>query len=126
MKILIIFIMVTITTVHADMVKKSEVELKCEKGIQLISNKNTAQILINGQIVHEDENTYAVTEGGDPYMQFIGGGFNITLRGEQFTKAFSTWGEWVRINESVYVNHFIRNKQYEAQCEGKVKFSSAF
>ncbi len=95
MKALILSLTVLVSaSAQADTIKLATVNLVCatEKGrdaIQIVSDASGASISVNGKVVHREAQLSAGTEGGPAYMQAVGGGYNITISGGDFERAFS-------------------------------------
>jgi hypothetical protein len=124
----LILLMVALSSVaKADFIKKTEMNLLCEDGFQLISDGKSSSIYLNQELIYQGNSSSAGTEGGDPYQQFVGGGYNITIQGDEFSLAFSKEnGVYRAVNVTVSVNDYDNNKYFSVDCSGKVKFSNAF
>lgn len=82
---------------NADILKGAYVTLDCfstqlsTHEFKIISDKNGATLSVDGQVVHEQQSQlFAGTEGGDPYLQIVGGGYNLTVFGGYFDRAFKS------------------------------------
>ena len=78
---------------HADMIKPATLNLVCTsprdaRVFKIISNQQGSLVTVNGAQILRSGQLTGGTEGGAPYLQAVGGGYNITISGGDFEKAF--------------------------------------
>lgn len=112
---------------NADMVKPAFLGLVCvveaEHTKIVISSDSSGSILIvDDKLVAEKEfELTAGTEGGSPYLQFVDGGYNVTISGGDFEKAF--YDSSLRfLNGSTNANVWHGGKTKSAKCRGIIAF----
>lgn len=79
---------------HADMIKPASLDVVCtntsdSRVIKIVSDKEGSVVFVNGKKILQREQLIAGTEGGPAYLQAVGGGYNITISGDDFDKAFN-------------------------------------
>jgi hypothetical protein len=118
-------IMVLSATAQADMSKMAFVALTCQSAtgveVALKSKSTGAELYVNGQLVQTSGQLSAGTEGGPPYMQFVEGGYNLTLEGDDMTRAFNS-GAQVTGSVSGSLWSANMNDTFKVQCSGLMVF----
>ena len=90
--------------------------------IAIVSSAKGSVVTLNGAS-YPDKQLSGGTEGGDPYLQAVNnaGGYNITMSGGDFTKAFN--GAAVANGRaSADVDLFNEHKHFSATCLGSYSF----
>ena len=124
---IVLLMAVLCSVAKADFIKKTEMNLICEQGFQLITDGERGSTYLNQELVHQDTRVFAGTEGGAPYQQFVGGGYNITLQGKEFSEAFSQDNDVYReVTVEAAVSDYNNDKSFTVKCSGKIKFFNAF
>ncbi len=123
----VFLILCTSILAKADLIGKAVLDITCTsdenpKVIKIISKAEGSSVEVNGLIVNEDEQLMGGTEGGDPYLQAVGGGYNITLVGGDFQTAFYDRTTIENGTAKAYVNAYDINESYKATCIGKYSF----
>lgn len=121
----------TATVAQADMAKLAVLNIACEedgvpkgKWFSITSDASGSEVVING-LSYKDQQLVGGTEGGDPYLQAVNnvGGYNITVSGDDFKKAFSG-GPVKNGKAKASVNLFNTGVQFDATCVGSFEFTA--
>ncbi len=109
---------------HADMMKPATLDLTCTSEgnpvIQIKSKQSGASVTVDGEKILEGEQLIAGTEGGPAYLQAVDGGYNITLSGGDFLRAFD--GDLTIAEGEAKANVWTEEKTYVVVCKGLFSF----
>lgn len=113
---------------HADMMKPATVNLVCtgpadSRVIKIVSDDKGAVVFVNNKKVHQQDQLIAGTEGGSAYMQAVGGGYNVTISGGDFNKAFNTSTTIKNGQAPASVWDSSTNKSVNFVCKGTYSFN---
>ncbi len=109
----------------ADQMKPATLYLTCKNDqntdvIQIVSKYSGSITQVNGTTIQKGAQLIAGTEGGGPYLQVLGGGYNITIEGGSLAEAFN---EDKSIKNGVSTAKVWRESgTYEATCKGIFAF----
>jgi len=112
---------------HADMMKPATLDIICKgandvRSFRVVSNANGAAIALNGTKVWQTaDQLIAGTEGGPAYVQAVGGGYNITISGGDFDKAFNA-SSTIRNGKAPASIWDKTNRTVRALCTGLYSF----
>lgn len=111
---------------HADMIKPATLNLVCTsprdaRVIKIVSSQQGSLVTVNGTKVLQRDQLTAGTEGGPPYLQAVGGGYNITLSGGDFEKAFYASSKITNGKAQASISD-PSNKRLQATCRGLYSF----
>lgn len=128
----IIFSLLTVLFIaaiaQADRMKPAYLELRCtgqKRGdvIGISSNKLGTVVTVNNvKIIEQESQLIAGTEGGPPYVQAVGGGYNITISGGDFERAFYTSSIVGKASASISIYKGVATKIFNSVCRGSFAF----
>lgn len=111
---------------QADMVRTVITQFQC---LSASGIKISVKSALNGSFIKENETIVwqipealtAGTEGGPAYMQAVGGGYNISVSGGIFEKAWST-NQVASGDFNVSIWESTTNTSHTAKCRGDFRF----
>lgn len=112
---------------HADQMAPAVLDLTCKsetssKVIKITSDSSGAIVKVNDHEILKTRQLIAGTEGGPPYLQAVGGGYNITISGGDFQTAFDQGLEIAKGTVTARVNAYDVNENFNAVCTGLISF----
>ncbi len=93
MKYLLVTLCLFGSLAQADMIRSVNLDITCKSAqssdvFNLKTVVNGSELYKNGVLVATDDGLTAGTEGGPAYLQFVQGGYNMTVSGQDFDRAF--------------------------------------
>lgn len=112
----------------ADQLKPAVMDITCinvdnEDVLRVTSESNGAKLYKNGKVIYQQEQLTGGTEGGDPYTQIVGGGYNVIISGGDYQTAFDQSTRIVGVASAKVMD--FENKNAESVhyiCEGVFSF----
>jgi hypothetical protein len=113
---------------YADLIKPATLDVTCTSSsvsdrrlIRIVSNDQGSTVTLNGKIIMQQGQLTAGTEGGPAYLQAVGGGYNITISGGDFDKAFNA-SSTIRQGKAPATIWDSTNRTVRGVCKGLYSF----
>jgi hypothetical protein len=127
-KFILSFVLFVVTCgANADMMRPAFLGLVCSstestKIVKIVSESKGSSLVIDDIVIDESANQLiAGTEGGDPYLQYVQGGYNVTISGGDFQTAFYDPSQKY-LNGETNASVWYQGKTYNASCKGVIAF----
>jgi hypothetical protein len=127
--VVITFVALTfLISAHADFIKPATLDVTCrpqlggQRLIRITSDSRGSSLIVNDIKVLEGPRLVGGTEGGEPYLQILGSGYNITISGGDFQKSFYASSSIVDGEAMAHVMDLNLVEQYNVTCRGLYSF----
>lgn len=124
MKIIIALISLASLIAQADEMKSATLNLVCKSSqpvatFRVVSDRDGGVVFLGGNKIIQNRQFIGGTEGGDPYLQEVKNGYNFTIEGGDFKKAF--YGAPVLKGSAPFLV-ITSSTRYKGVCKGSFSF----